>query len=41
MPAPVNTTACFALRINSAASSIAARFAKLIEASDGLADSLI
>jgi hypothetical protein len=41
IPAPVNTTARSALRINTAASSIAARFAKLIEASAGLAGSVI
>src|SRR5215216_1149703 len=41
IPAPVKTTARSALRIKTAASSIAARFAKLIEASVGLADSVI
>src|SRR5215211_2259330 len=41
IPAPVNTTARSALRSSTAASSIAARFAKLIEASAGLADSVI
>src|SRR5687767_15942288 len=40
-PAPVKTTARSALRINTVASSIAARFAKQIEASAGLADSVI